>query len=105
VRVTNFTGMFQQMGAPLTTEQSKALTAVMIAEQRRNESLASTAPAATIMVQAEREIESDRRIVAAAGNFLTPPQVSQMRAKFEELAEGKRASSVMQQRLNDSQPR
>jgi hypothetical protein len=103
-RVANFTGMFQQMGAPLTTDQSKALTAVMVTEQRRNESQSLSMPVSSPVARAEREIESDRRIVAAAANFLSPQQASMLKSKFEELAEGKRASSLMQQRLTDSQP-
>jgi len=100
-RVSNFTGMLQQRGLPLSAEQSKALTALMISEQRRNESLATAAPTNSAVVRAEREIESDRRIVAAAAHFLSSQQNSLIEAKFEELAEGKRASSVMQERLAD----
>jgi hypothetical protein len=102
-RVNTFVAMLSSRGAPLTTAQSKSLATVMIAEQRRMESQPQMQPADP-SARAEREIESDGRIVAAAANFLTPQQTSLINAKFEEMAEGKRASSVMQQRLTDSQP-
>lgn len=90
-RVTNFSGMLASRGAPLTEAQSKSLSGVIIAEQRRQEGDAP-AIAASPAARVEREIDSDRRILAAASGFLTAQQMEFMSSKFEELWEGKRAA-------------
>jgi hypothetical protein len=75
----------------MTDAQSKSLSRLMIVEQRWHESEAHTAPAAP-SARVEREIESDRRILAAAAEFLSPQQMEFMSTKCEELWEGKRAA-------------
>ena len=91
VRATNFSGMLASRGAALTAEQSKSLSKVIIAEQRRLEGEASDVPISA-SARVERDIDSDRRILAAASEFLTAQQAEFMSSKFEELWEGKRAA-------------
>lgn len=92
VRVTNFSGMLASRGAALTEAQSKSLSSVIIAEQRRQEGEGSSAIPTSASARVEREIDSDRRILAAASEFLTAQQMEFMSSKFEELWEGKRAA-------------
>lgn len=91
VRVTNFSGMLASRGAALTDAQSKSLSKVIIAEQRRLEGDATTVPTSAA-ARVEREIDSDRRILAATSEFLTAQQMEFMSSKFEELWEGKRSA-------------
>lgn len=91
-RVTNFSGMLASRGAALTEAQSKSFSRVMVAEQRRQESEASTMPA-DASARVEREIESDRRILAAVAGFLNEHQMAFMNSKFEELWEAKRPAA------------
>src|SRR5690606_9321819 len=92
VRVTNFSGMLASRGAALTEAQSKSLSGVIIAEQRRQEGEGAAAIPTSASARVEREIDSDRRILAAASEFLTAQQMEFMSSKFEELWEGKRSA-------------
>lgn len=102
-RVTNLGSMLTQAGRPLTSEQSKSLSALLIAEQRRQENEARTAAPVTSaqafqQEQAERAIESDRRALAAAAAFLDARQIELVRARFEQVAGRTRAAASVQQR-------
>lgn len=100
-RVSNLTNMMTQAGKPMTAEQSKSLTTLIVAEQRRQESEAktlATSGQSPQQSQAERAIEGDRRVLAAAADFLDAGQIELMRARFEQVAARTRAQASVQQR-------
>jgi hypothetical protein len=47
--------------------------------------------------QADRAIEGDRRVLAAAASFLDAQQIELMRARFEQVAARTRTTSAAQQ--------
>jgi hypothetical protein len=99
-RVTNLTNILNQAGKPLTSAQSKSLAALLVEEQRRQESDSRVPPTAgqPRQSQADRTIESDRRVLAGAASFLDAQQIEVMRARFEQVAARNRASASVQQR-------
>jgi hypothetical protein len=106
-RGNNLATMLTQAGKPLTAAQSKSLTGLLAAEQLRQrdelKSMMASGQTAqlsqmTQMSQAERAIEGDRRVLAAAASFLDAQQVELMRARFEQVAARGRASANVQQR-------
>lgn len=99
-RGSNLTTMLTQAGRPLTPAQSKSLTAALVAEQRRQESELRTLAASgqsLQQTQADRAIEGDRRVLAAAASFLDAQQLELVRARFEQVAARTRSTSAAQQ--------
>jgi hypothetical protein len=100
-RGNNLATMLTQAGKPLTPAQSKSLTALIVAEQRRREDELKTMAASGQPLQqsqADRAIDSDRRVLSAAAGFLDAQQVELVRARFEQVAARTRASASVQQR-------
>ena len=102
-RASNLTNMLTQAGKPLSDEQSKSLTSAIIAEQRREESEAApaTSDQPSQQSQADRAIEGDRRILAAAASFLDAQQIELMRARFDQVRTRNR-SAAQQQRAAEA---
>jgi len=102
-RASNLTNLLTQAGKPLSDEQSKSLTSVIIAEQRREESEAAlaTSDQPSQQSQADRATEGDRRILAAAAGFLDAQQIELMRARFDQVRTRNR-SAAQQQRAAEA---
>jgi hypothetical protein len=103
-RVSNLTNLLTQAGKPLTPEQSKSLTSVIVAEQRREESEAkalATSGQPSQQSQADRATDGDRRILADAASFLDAQQVELMRARFDQVRTRNR-SAAQQQRAAEA---
>lgn len=100
-RITNLTTMLAQGGKPLTETQSKQLSKLMVAEQRRRES-DMKAGLVDMRTQGEAAIESDSRVLAGAMSFLDSQQAALMKARFEQVAARQRATDRVQQRAVES---
>jgi hypothetical protein len=99
-RGSNLSTMLTQAGKPLTPAQAKSLTAALVADQRRQENEAKTLAASgqsLQQTQADRAIEGDRRVLAAAASFLDAQQIELIRARFEQVAARTRSTSAAQQ--------
>jgi hypothetical protein len=100
-RVINLTNLLARSGQPLSAEQSRQLTSVMVAEQRRMEAETKAfadAGQTNPKSQAERQAETNRNILAASGSFLTSPQLELMRGRFQQRANIDQAADRVQQR-------
>jgi hypothetical protein len=98
-RVNNLNNLLTQSGRPLTPEQSKSLTRVIIAEQRRVEKEAQALRAAGQPVPSSQatEPEINRRILEGSASFLDPQQLDRLRQRFEERNAMNRAAGPAQQ--------
>lgn len=103
-RVNNISNLMAQAGTPLTATQAKSFTALMVGEQRRRLQIQAQPPAAGGPSSAELLIESDQRVLEAAGGFLDPKQVELLKGRFDQMAAQQRAMATMQQRANEAQP-
>jgi hypothetical protein len=100
-RAVNLGEMLTQAGKPLSAAQSKSLSAALVTEQRRQEGeskVTATSPLAVQQALADRAIDGDRRVLAAAAAFLDAQQLELVRARFEQVAGRTRANASVQQR-------
>lgn len=100
-RVGNLTTLLARSGRPLTNVQTQSLTAVMVAEQKRRESEAKAladAGQTSPLSQADREVETNRRILENAAKFLDTQQLELLRGRFQQRAVIDRTSEQVQQR-------
>lgn len=96
-RITNLTTMLAQSGKPLTEAQSKQLSKLMVAEQRRRES-EMKAGLSDPASQGQAGIDSDNRVLEGAMSFLDAQQAALIKARFEQVATRQRATDRVQQR-------
>lgn len=100
-RVTNLTNLLARSGHPLSSSQSESLTRVIVAEQKRTEAEdrahaeAGTTPPKS---QAERQVETNRKILEASTGFLDSQQMELIKGRFQERAVIDRADERVQQR-------
>jgi hypothetical protein len=102
-RVNNISNLMAQAGTPLTATQAKSFTALMVGEQRRRLQMQAQPQAAGGPSSAELLIESDQRVLEAAGGFLDPKQVELLKGRFDQMAAQQRAMATMQQRAIEAQ--
>jgi hypothetical protein len=103
-RVNNLTTLLARSGRPLTSAQTRTLTAVMVAEQKRMESEAKAlrdAGQTETRSQADIQAETNRRILEQAPGFLDSQQVQVVRGRFEQRSTIDRASDRVQQRQRE----
>jgi hypothetical protein len=99
-RVNNLSTLLAREGQPMTSAQSRSLTAAIVAEQKRMEQEAQALRDAGQDAQTtfqEREAEANRRILQAAGTFLSAQQLEKVRGRFEQRAAIGRANDRVQQ--------
>jgi hypothetical protein len=99
-RVNNLSTLLAREGKPMTAAQSRSLTAVIVAEQKRMEQDAQALRDAGKDAQStfqEREAEANRRILQNAAAFLDAQQLEKVRARFEQRAAVGRATERVQQ--------
>lgn len=96
-RMTNLTSMLAQAGKPLTETQSKQLSKLMVAEQRRRET-DMKAGLSDPRSQGQAAVESDSRVLEGAMSFLDSQQAALVKARFEQVAARQRATERVQQR-------
>lgn len=99
-RVNNLTTLLARSGRPLTNAQTRSLTAVIIAEQKRRQadakvlSDAGKPPAS----QPDLEQETNRRILENSAAFLDGQQLELLRGRFQQRNTIDRAADRVQQR-------
>lgn len=101
-RVSNLGTLLAQGGRPLTEAQKRSLTAVIVAEQKRQEREAAAQRGAgqdTLASQPDRVAEGNRRILEAAAGFLDTQQLEMVRGRFEQRSAMGRATNQVQQRV------
>jgi hypothetical protein len=98
-RVNNLNNLLTQAGRPLTQDQSKSLTRVIIAEQRRveNEAKALRAAGQPVPSSQASEPEINRRILEGSAGFLDTQQLERLRQRFEERNAMNRAAGPARQ--------
>ena len=75
-----------------------------VSEQRRRLQIQAQPPAAGGRSSAELLIESDQRVLEAAGGFLDPKQAELLKGRFDQMTAQQRAMATMQQRAIEAQP-
>ena len=103
-RVNKLTNLLARSGRPLTSNQTRTLTAVMVAEQKRMEAEAKAlrdAGQTDRRSQAEIQGETNRRILEQAPGFLDSQQVQVVRGRFEQRSTIDQASDRVQQRQRE----
>lgn len=100
-RVTNLTNLLARGGQPLSDSQSKSLTRVIVAEQKRMDAetrvYAETGKSHP-KSPADRQVETNRNILEASTGFLNSQQLELLRGRFQERATIDGASDRVQQR-------
>ena len=100
-RVSNLTTLLARSERPLTTAQTRSLTAVMIGEQKRMEAEAKAlrdAGKTETRSPADIQVETNRRILELAPAFLDDQQLQVVRGRFQQRATIDRAADAVQQR-------
>lgn len=100
-RVSNLTTLLARSERPLTTAQTRSLTAVMIGEQKRMEAEAKAlrdAGKTETRSPADIQVETNRRILELAPGFLDDQQLQVVRGRFQQRATIDRAADAVQQR-------
>lgn len=101
-RVNNISMLMAQAGIPMTPAQTKSFTELMVGEQRRRLQIEADLPPGSRPSTGELLIESDQRVLKAAGAFMEPKQLDLLRDRFEQMAARQRAVST-QQRVSGGQ--
>jgi hypothetical protein len=89
----------------MTEAQKRSLTAVIVAEQKRQEGEAAAQRQAgqdTLVSQPDRVAEGNRRILEAAAGFLDTQQLEMVRGRFEQRSAMGRATNQVQQRVREA---